>query len=398
MSTNSQIGNEVMADSSFYYRKNCLFYWLFGSGRFKIVRFALIISLWYVAGYFITKHFGYWGDNDTLGIKGFKNDVVAWSSFAMDLLMISAIFFAFRKLDSLLRRLPKILEPSHEIDKEKVHELQQRIEQDIEMVRDHISLRTKKSKVWYWTVLSFMAVLVYFMQFHIPLFTSNTDQTYWGLKTDCPQVYAFASAWTVFRFVIVIGNVLWYLLSMGFTVFPMVYRYAKEGNVRVVPITPDGKGGMAPVGDFSFAMSLIVSTGMIFCVAWMWEVEANMPLIIGGSLYLALVITVFFAPLLSVHSTMRDARERDLEWWAELFIRDYYILLDDKSVGEGSTEKISDEAGERIAHLGNIDRLYRRVESMPVWPFNFATLARFFTVIVIPLLIAAAKILPSLVK
>jgi|GEM_PF-2195575 len=396
MSTNPQIGNEVKTNTSFYIRKNFFFYLLFGSGRCKIFRFAFLISLWYVAGYFITKHYGLW--ESTEEIIGLKNDVVSWSSFAMDLLMISALFFAFRKLDTLLRRLPKILEPSHETGQEKDCELEQRIEQDIERVRNHISLRTWKSKFWYLIIMSFMAGLVYLMQFHVPLFTANENQPYWGLRPDYPEVYAFASAWTAFHFIIVIGNVLWYLLSMGFTVFPMMYRYAKKGDVRVVPITPDGKGGMAPVGDFSFAMSIIVSTGMIFCVAWMSGVNMSISLIIGASLYVLLVTAIFFGPLLSVHNVMRDAREKDLEWWSELFIREYYILLDDKSVVEGSTEKISDEAGERIAHLSNIDRLYRRVESMPVWPFNFTIVARFFSVILVPLLIAAARILPSMLK
>ncbi len=377
----------------FFIKSNHSFAWLFGQRGFKLGRFTLILLLWYVAGYAICSQAGLLvlpGDD-----VGLIEDPVTWSSLAMDLLMVGSLFYSLGRLDALLRRLPGILTVSREAGQDE--NLRERIARDVAWIRSFVSLRDKNSRRWYAGWMATMVVLVYVLQVHLPLFAPSTPK-YWGTSPDFGMgTYLFATLWTTFHFVIVIGNVLWYVLSMGFTVFPVIHRYARKGALVVIPVTPDGKGGMAVVGDFSFSLTLVTSSGMIFCVAWILCMGFNLSMQIGFPLYLLLLAAIFFGPLLSVHGAMRDAKLRDLDWWSTRFREEYFALMADETASaEGSRPDNSTEFRDRMNRLADIDQLYRRVEAMPVWPFNLATLARFFTIVVLPLLAVAARVLATI--
>lgn len=384
-------GGDVRINGVFYYEKNRLFRWLVGCRKTRLVRFGVTLAFWYVAALIIC------AAEDQLLPEGEKNiglleDPITWSSFFMDLLMVSALFYAFRKLDSLFRRLPDMVEDPKVGQRDGGSHID--VAADCARIREFVSLRDRKSWPWYAACLGFMCVLVCILQVLLPLLRVAEDQ-YWVLSYDRSLLtYLFATAWSTFHFVIVIGNVLWYLLSTGLTVFPAIHRYAKAGRLIVIPIAPDAKGGMSPIGDFAFSLAMIASSGVVLVVTWIITFGLDPAIQIGLGFYLVLLVAVFFFPLLSVHKAMKIAKERELERWARRFQDEYSNLADyDEGVDGDATSQLRQPTREKMECLSRIDQLYRRVEAMPVWPFNVATLTKFISVIVAPLLVFIARLL-----
>jgi hypothetical protein len=189
----------------------------------------------------------------------------------------------------------------------------------------------------------------------------------------------------LFHWVLVIANAAWYALSSAVLIFVYLRRYTRGGQLVVVPVAPDRKGGLSILGRFSFSLSLLASTGLIFVIAWLLRFGIDLPLVLGFAVYIVALAGLFFVPLVSVHTAMKDARDAELTRIAALF-RAAYERLPERpqgSIGPGSHGEL-----ERTVHyLGHLDRLYQRAESMPVWPFSLTTLSQFFTLVVVPILL-----------
>ena len=61
------------------------------------------------------------------------------------------------------------------------------------------------------------------------------------------RCFVFGTIWVVFWSSLIV-NCVWYVLAIGFTVFPsLVKRYADRNQLWIVPNAPDGQGGLSPI-------------------------------------------------------------------------------------------------------------------------------------------------------
>ena len=186
----------------------------------------------------------------------------------------------------------------------------------------------------------------------------------------------------------------WYVLSTTFTLFPILYRYAKANRLIVIPIAPDGKGGLSAIGDVAFALTLIISAGMLLVVSWTIAIGVNTALCLGFAIYSLFLVGLFFLPLLSVHWAMKCAKESELHRLVWLFRHEYAKLPEGKDLAAKPLGSSVDSRNrESVDFLGQLLQLYRRVEAMAVWPFNFSVLWRFFSLIILPILLFIIQLL-----
>ena len=142
------------------------------------------------------------------------------------------------------------------------------------------------------------------------------------------------------------------------------------------------------MGSLSFGLTLTISCGMLLVLAWLIRYGIDLPLLIGFPLYILALTAIFFLPLQSVHLVMAQAKDMERRRIGGLFRSEYSRLPEISDVDAVSQdEETRCSVKIRMEYLADLDRLFRTVESMSVWPFNVSMLGQFFSLVAIPILL-----------
>jgi len=364
-------------ENTYYYEKNLLFRLLIGTGKYRISRLILFYLGWYaLICIFCASGCILWTvDVDKVKVTGLFQDWFLYTFIIIQILGVYLTLRLFDKMEFLQTRLPEIIRD------DKIHIEKQK-------VRDFISIRTSRSKICYKIWLGLMFLLVCIFQFYIPLFSHNASRAWAIYPQKYPIVFIIGSLWSTFQWVVVVGNFTWYVLSASLAVFLMIHRYAKRKQLIVSPVAPDGKGGISSIGDVSSALTFIMSTGMLLVIVWTIQFGLDPTISLAFPIYALFLTGLFFLPLQSVHQAMKNAKNYELHRLALLFSNEYIKL---PSIEQIKKQKSNSEAENSlkstIDYLGHFLPLYLHVERMPIWPYNFKNLSRFFSVILIPLVL-----------
>lgn len=201
-------------------------------------------------------------------------------------------------------------------------------------------------------------------------------------------------SWLTARIWVLVLGYAWIplILYKVFNLVAATWVYTRElgkhdGSLRIIPLAPKAGGGLSILSDL--AMSFIypmVVIGIMVVLAFMKESAPASP---HNFLLLVLAIPVFlivfFAPLISVHDAMRDAKDRQWHDLSLLFDKINARLKSDRAKNDPKLE----------SQMKWFSEYYTKIERMPVWPFNVATLSQLTSAIALPMLLFA---LQSLVK
>ena len=154
------------------------------------------------------------------------------------------------------------------------------------------------------------------------------------------------------------------------------------------PLHPDKAGGLGIIGKvcLSFTWPLLV-IGIVLASSFFFHEEAayfilNTTIL---AIYIISITFVFFFPLSSVHKIMKKSKE---EWLDKISIRIRSVL---NKIEEGLEEN-RDNPLMSFNELDLLRKHYEVVDSMPVWPYDFKTISRFFSTILIPTLMFVIEI------
>ncbi len=386
------------------YKNNLFFRTFLGSTIWGLIRFPVFLSLFYALVYWICSidqaldlsHISIATlDGEPVHPKGFSEDIANYCLIVTMLLAVYTTRNLFIHLVGLREHLPVLLRESGKKSVES--EVQETaLMSRLDSALDLISLKTPKGKRIYYSILGALAVSMLYFQIYHPLF-NPIDKRTWSLwPQEHLLSFAVAIPWTALWVIGIVGNCLWYISSTAITIFPLIYQFGKARMVRVIPIAPDGQGGLSSIGQVAYSLMFVVASGVPFLIGMYFTVDRDASLQIGALIYFLTLVAIFFAPLMSVHTLMKEAKENELERLSELF-RTAYSQLPEASEIEnllGQEERTEDHQ-QNVHYLGQINNLYERADTMPVWPFNPGMLAKFFSVIVFPLIVFLADILTS---
>lgn len=246
--------------------------------------------------------------------------------------------------------------------------------------------------------LMFAAMLCLVLVFQILLpFMSDRAVASW---VQSPKLYPFSWCvgilWNAWTFGVVAATALWVTAMSAVKVFSAVRSLISDGALRIVPLAPDGRGGVAFLGDLSLAQSFVLGSGVPWLVMWvlLYGVE-NTELLLGAPIYLGVITLLFFLPLTGVSWAMREAKKRDLERFSLLFTRSYLGL--ERSAGTASLESgVASTSHASVRDLSQIHSLYKMAEDMPIWPLDVQTLRRFASLVGVPVIAILQQLVSDL--
>ncbi len=370
------IKNEIR----YYYESNIFFKYIFGKTEKHNRRFTIIIMASYLILYIVCKIDG------TLKLShgniGFLTDLVFYTFLLIQIFMIAGLNSLFHKMNRLLDTSDCSLGIIRIIRNYSLQS-QDYIEQ-FRKIKNKISLHDTKTRQTYWCFMIFWFVFILIFQVYIPIFKPQHIKS-WAIW---PQQYlfsfVFSTIYCLLSYGIVIGNIFWYVASSAIIIFSYIHKLVKDNDIEVIPVSPDGKGGLASLGNVSFTIALIAAQGLLFSVSWIIIYGIDLPSLIGLPAYFIVLILLFFGPLQSVHRAMKEAKNHELFYLSELFRVKYNSINELEDISACAKNKRNKGIFEELSYF---EQLYHRAELMPVWPFDASTIRRFFSLIIIPLLV-----------
>jgi hypothetical protein len=182
---------------------------------------------------------------------------------------------------------------------------------------------------------------------------------------------------------IIIGpSVLWVTVTITVAARRIVRFAAKEKLFHIVPLSPDGAGGLTPLGRLSLVLFYIVIVQLLYIVPTTLNLGFHIGYQILYPCFFAFAAFVFFWPLSAARLPMQTAKRQEMERLSQLVNRSYEQIRDNLKV---------DQTGrvvglEKLEDFERLRQLYRDVRRMPVWPYDFTTLTRFSSIFAIPVI------------
>jgi len=165
-------------------------------------------------------------------------------------------------------------------------------------------------------------------------------------------------------------------------------------QLKIVPLHPDGVGGLSPIGKtslflsfFTFALGIDLAalTGNELVISKTIEASQNTSVITSNMTILVILWVAYFVfgtalfllPMMSLRKRMAAAK---MEYLTETAI--FFCLIEEQHRADIKKSLLRPDALQGMVAL---DQLMRTAARMPVWPFDVATAARYFGVLVSPI-------------
>lgn len=235
---------------------------------------------------------------------------------------------------------------------------------------------------WYYTngphliALAITIALIY-------VFRNPKNPIWYSLETDN---FFYVAGWAQ----IIVYYITFYTFSLGLLNIFASYRILSvlfsSNKLIVQPLHPDKCGGLAPLGALSRTLIYwIILIGIIVALnVWnnyyILERHFDDPLqlsIIFG--YFVMAYIIFFLPMHAAHKPMKKAKEE------ELTLIHHYISKIDKTVKK-DLEEFKDIDNNALENFKNAKQIYDITSEMPIYPYNFKTVAAFISSILIPII------------
>ena len=185
------------------------------------------------------------------------------------------------------------------------------------------------------------------------------------------------------------------IFNIVLTVMTLRRLFHAQG-IRILPLHPDKCGGLVSISQYSLKIAYgIASAGLVISGATLFALQTGIlnrsyPIILGIVAYIVLSPILFFWPLGTAHTAMREAKDSQLLQLARRF-DEAYVRLNIESYDDAAVEQ-------GLKKLENLKKLYVIAEDFPVWPFDITNLRRFFAVVTAPLVPALVSIVIDSLK
>lgn len=155
------------------------------------------------------------------------------------------------------------------------------------------------------------------------------------------------------------------------------------------PHHPDGACGLSIVGNTCVAFTIpLLVIGITLTSSFFLHEETSYLItnLLTLVAYIVSVIFIFYFPLIKVHSVLRKDKEEGLDG-ISMEINETLVNL------EILLKDASNDPEPELRRLGNLQKYYKIIQKMPVWPYDTNALSRFISSILIPTLMFTVSVL-----
>ncbi|HEY45668.1 MAG: hypothetical protein AMJ88_15830 [Anaerolineae bacterium SM23_ 63] len=186
------------------------------------------------------------------------------------------------------------------------------------------------------------------------------------------------------------------LFNIGVTVITL-RRVFRDHAIRISPWHPDRCGGLRSISQYSMTLGYAIAVlGIFLSIQTIQEIQIGIFetsyltwLELAG--YIILAPLVFFLPLGTAHTAMRNAKTTHLLALSHQFDAHYTLIVD-------SLQSDDREIGSSAERIEQLQTLYQITEDFIIWPFDVVNLRRFLTITLAPLLPGVASVLFELIR
>ena len=177
-----------------------------------------------------------------------------------------------------------------------------------------------------------------------------------------------------------------YLMSM--LILTLITNYITLRKIlhnkkfQLNPLHPDRCGGLKSLSEYSLKTAYLAAVFWVMIILMLHQfrdTDVYNWIMLSVPLYTVIASTCFFAPLITTHTKMKEAKDKLLSSISKQFQEDY--LYAQKELN-GNAEKLK----EAVAKVQQTQTLHDLTDQSSVWPFNVATIRNFLIFIITPLL------------
>jgi hypothetical protein len=165
----------------------------------------------------------------------------------------------------------------------------------------------------------------------------------------------------------------------------LIDQIFQRNAIQVYPLHPDNSGGLGAMGRYSLKLSLIALALGLFIVAAAIAsitrgiIQTDYILFALSLIYLAIVPTLFFLPLRTVHAAMVAFRDNLFRETSNRYLSHHLNLHQNSEIGV-------DELENNIKYLDQLKALREHDKMYPVWPFDLRIRLTVFFTTILPIL------------
>lgn len=208
---------------------------------------------------------------------------------------------------------------------------------------------------------------------------SNTSSIYnridgWNSSTHQIE-FILTVIWVAIVVSFIFNEIIYQYLKLIFIQITITKDLASNNYLEIKPLSQDKAGGLKTLGNLTLGYSYFLTPMLLGLIAHMitWpKITVGFILAISG--YIPLITFVFFFPLVSVHNAMSKTKAEILKKVS----KKYHQISNEIINSEKINENILIEKKQIIELL---DNLYSKADSMPNWPFDTVTLAKFGSIL-----------------
>lgn len=186
------------------------------------------------------------------------------------------------------------------------------------------------------------------------------------------------------------------LFNIGVTIITL-RRVFRDHAIKISPWHPDRCGGLKSISQYSMTLGYAIAViGIFLSIQTIQEIQFGIFktsyltwLELAG--YVISAPLVFFLPLGTAHTAMRNAKTTHLLALSHQFDAHYKLIVD-------SLQGDDSEIGSSAEKIEQLQTLYKITEDFIIWPFDVVNLRRFLTITLAPLLPGIGSVIFEVVR
>lgn len=232
---------------------------------------------------------------------------------------------------------------------------------------------------WYSAKIIIVIALVVSVAFNIIVMIKKKD-SWSGINGGITAFY--------FRFWVIINYYMIVIILYKCIVTTLALNKVFKFELNLQPLHPDKCGGIKSIGSLAIAMHYFLQLILVFLTMIAFFNPTNLHNVAFVFMFLTFVIIAMFSLFFSLYKAHDKMQKTKIDLLSKLHLefQKYYESLYKNLTDKTFQKRTAD-------NLQSINNLYALANNMPVWPFDFQSLLRFFSTISIPILIFLLQML-----